>query len=135
MADDSVHSEGIRLQAERVVRAYSAMRDRAKTMESGDFPVAEIGELFQQVRLLDGWLQPIAESEEDGADRLEVLKVAGGPFEGASTCIDQAKALASLISSDESDDTESMKLAASMVYGLMNDAQHWLNNLWGSTWR
>jgi hypothetical protein len=51
------HSEGIRLQAERVVRAHKELCAAAKSA-GDDFPTDKLGELFQQVRALDGWLQP-----------------------------------------------------------------------------
>ena len=61
--------EGVRLQAERVVRAYNELRAEAKSanFKSDDFPVGKLGELFHQVRHLDGWLEP-APAEEEGAD-------------------------------------------------------------------
>jgi hypothetical protein len=61
MATIQDHNEGIRLQAERVVRAYQELRDSAAsvpTMEK-DWPVGLFAELVQQIKLLDGWLKPV----------------------------------------------------------------------------
>jgi hypothetical protein len=60
MANDSVHSEGIRLQAERVVRAYKELREAPKNADfkSDDFPVGLFADLVQQIKVLDGWLEP-----------------------------------------------------------------------------
>ena len=56
------HSEGIRLQSERVVRAYKALRDSPSSANftSDDFPVGLFAELVQQIKLLEGWLEPLA---------------------------------------------------------------------------
>ena len=56
------HNECIRLQAERVVRAYKALRDSpsSASFTSDDFPVGLFAELVQQIKLLDGWLEPLA---------------------------------------------------------------------------
>jgi len=126
MAIDKGQLEGIRLQSERVVRAYKELRGTAHNSDftSDDFPVGKFAELFQHLKQLDRWL------EDDGAERPSVLEAAGRPFSDANLCVEQAKALSSLISSDESNDTDSMKVAASMVFGLMVDADEHLNALW-----
>ncbi len=66
MATDTQHLEGIRLQAERVVRAYHQLVAKAKEDPEGDW-VEGLGALFVQVRQLDGWLQP-AEGDADSSD-------------------------------------------------------------------
>jgi hypothetical protein len=50
MATDSVHSQGIRLQAERVVRAYRELRSTAHsaTFTSDEFPVGQFAELVSK---------------------------------------------------------------------------------------
>lgn len=60
------HLDGIRLQAERVVRAYNDLRGTAKSVDfaSDDFPVGKFAELFQQLKQLDGWLEPLIDSED-----------------------------------------------------------------------
>ena len=83
------HSEGIRLQAERVVRAYKEMRDTTNSanLKSDDSPVGLFAELMQQIRMLEGWLEPrpdlhaetVAELREEhrDADEREIkLRVA-----------------------------------------------------------
>jgi hypothetical protein len=88
MATVSVNSEGIRLQAERVVSAYHALRAAPKNSDftSADFPVGLFAELVRQIKALAGWLEPadlheqtIAEIREENpeADDREVkLRVA-----------------------------------------------------------
>ena len=58
MTTQDVHSEGIRLQAERVVRAYRALRDAPKLSDLHErrFPVGLFAELVQQIKQLEGWL-------------------------------------------------------------------------------
>ena len=53
-------NRGVRLQAERVVRAYHELRAAPKNADfkSDDFPVGLFAELVQQIKQLDGWLQP-----------------------------------------------------------------------------
>jgi hypothetical protein len=65
MAIRSVQSEGIHQQALRVVRAYNALREAPKNTEfnSDDFPFGLFAERLQQIKLLDGWLEPAVESE------------------------------------------------------------------------
>jgi hypothetical protein len=60
MTTDTQHLEGIRLQAERVVRAYNELRADAASADfkSGDFPVGKFAALVEQVKRLEGWLQP-----------------------------------------------------------------------------
>ena len=84
------HNECIRLQSERVVRAYKALRDspNSATFTNDDFPVGLFADLVQQIKLLEGWLLPpagdlheqtIAEVREENpeADEREVaLRVA-----------------------------------------------------------
>ena len=67
MANDSVHSEGIKLQAERVVRAYKTLRDAPKNSDfkSDDFPVGLFAELVTQIKAFDGWLQPADEPADN----------------------------------------------------------------------
>jgi hypothetical protein len=67
MATDSVRSECIRLQAERVVDAYHKMRADTQDpdFKSGDFPVGRFAELVQQIKALEGWLEPASDEAND----------------------------------------------------------------------
>jgi len=69
-ADGTQHLDGIRLQAERVVRAYHELRADAHSanFQSGDFPVGLFAALVEQIKLLEGWLEP---SEPDDDDLLK----------------------------------------------------------------
>jgi hypothetical protein len=62
------HSECIRLQAVRVVRAYHDLRNTAHSADfkSDDFPVGLFAELVQNIKQLDGWLE--SASWRAGAD-------------------------------------------------------------------
>jgi hypothetical protein len=61
MATHSVHSEGISLQAERVVRAYKALRAAPNSADfsSDSFPVGLFVELVTQIKQLAHWLEPV----------------------------------------------------------------------------
>ncbi len=67
MTAQDVQSEGIRLQAERVVRAYRTLRASAHSADftSAEFPVGLFAEIVQQIKLLDGWLQPVEQPTAD----------------------------------------------------------------------
>jgi hypothetical protein len=72
MANQSIsptqRAECIRLQADRVVRAYRTLRASAHSADftSDDFPVGLFAELFQQIKQLDGWLDtPPSDPEPD----------------------------------------------------------------------
>jgi hypothetical protein len=56
-ADD--RTQGVRLQAERVVRAYHELREAPKNSDfkSDDFPVGLFAELVTEIKRLDGWLE------------------------------------------------------------------------------
>lgn len=75
MATETVHLDGIRLQAERVVRAYKELRADTKSADfkSDDWPVGLFAELMQQIKLLDGWLEPVAEDVAALRARCEAL--------------------------------------------------------------
>ena len=53
-------NRGVRLQAERVVRAYKALREAPKNSDTRDdiFPIGLFAELLQQLKQLEGWLEP-----------------------------------------------------------------------------
>lgn len=55
------HSEGIHLQSERVVRAFKALREapRNSDFKSDDFPMGKYIALVDEIKRLDGWLEPI----------------------------------------------------------------------------
>ena len=61
-------AECIRLQAERTVAAYRELIAKSKG-GLDDVALAAMGELFVQVRSLEGWLQPVAADAE--AERAE----------------------------------------------------------------
>jgi len=85
MANSNVHSEGVRLQADRVVSAYRELRNTAHSADftSDDFPVGKFAELFQQIKALAGWLEP--DSWRSGADlALELIDSAGDLHHSAS---------------------------------------------------
>ena len=75
MATDSVHPEGIRLQAERVCRAYRTLRASAHSADftSAEFPVGLFAELFQQIKQLDVWLEP-SEPADKVANRIAAVR-------------------------------------------------------------
>lgn len=134
MATESIsptqRAECIKLQAERVVRAYNDLRTTAHSADfkNDDFPVGRFAELVQQIKLLDGWLQPVEGDAVSGAH--DVLRAAGTPYSDVSLCVEQAKALTRLISSDESEDIDSIQVAASMASTLLFDAEKHLTELW-----
>ena len=65
------HSEGIRLQAERVVVAYNEIRDTANSanFKSDEFPVGLFAALIQEIQRLEGWLEPA-----EPADRIAAVR-------------------------------------------------------------
>lgn len=70
--EDDGPAEGLRLQAERVVKAYNELRADARSADfkSDDLPVGKFAELFTEVKRLDGWLEQVA-SDEKPADEHE----------------------------------------------------------------
>ena len=103
MATVSVNSEGIRLQAERVVRAYNTLRQAPKNSEftSDDFPVGLFAELFTQIKSLDIWLQPVEGAElpprEKGVNEAFAEHV-GQRIDSALLCIERARRLTDVCS-------------------------------------
>ena len=71
MATQDTGSDGVRLQAERVLRAYKALREAPKNSDPRDdvFPIGLFAELVQQIKQLEGWLEP-AESADQTANRI-----------------------------------------------------------------
>jgi hypothetical protein len=61
------HLDGIRLQAKRVVRAYRELRDdtASANFKSDAWPVGLFAELVQQIKLLEGWLEPAEKADDD----------------------------------------------------------------------
>jgi len=67
MAIASVHSDGIRLQAERVVRKYKELRAATGSSfePNPEFPVGLFAELVTQIRQLERWLPPVEGEPKD----------------------------------------------------------------------
>lgn len=133
MATDSTHSEGIRLQAERVVRAYKALRSNAHSANftSDEFPVGQFVELVQQIKQLDVWLQPAEGSDEperpdDTDDDTEITVLVGNHVYSIYGIHGLAKALMDL------DEPKSLELAMAL-WELSKRLYSSLGSLRGST--
>jgi hypothetical protein len=73
MANDSMatqRAECIKLQSERVVRAYNELRGAAHSADfkSDEFPVGRFAELVTEIKRLEGWLEPVADESDDEAE-------------------------------------------------------------------
>ena len=99
MATNSVHSDNIRLQAERVCRGYKTLRATAHSADftSDEFPVGLFAELFQQHKQLEHWLQPAEGAEpparEKGVNEAFGERV-GQRIDRALICIESARRIA-----------------------------------------
>ena len=79
MAIASVHSDGIRLQAERVVRKYKELRAATGSSfePNPEFPVGLFAELVTQIRQLDT-LAPAGRGRAEGSARANHRRGSGG---------------------------------------------------------
>jgi hypothetical protein len=126
-------AECIRMQAERVCRAYKALREAPKSAEfqSDDFPVGHFATLVTEIRRLDGWLEPTDETSAD--EHLDVMAAAGEPFGEVSLCLEQSQALADVLQlSTENNELAdgTITVVAGMLFNRMHDARKHLDALW-----
>ena len=97
-------SECIRLQAERVCRAYRTLRGSAHSADftSAEFPVGLFAELFQQIKSLDIWLQPVEGAElpprEKRRGNEAFAEHVGQRIDSALLCIERARRLTDVCS-------------------------------------
>lgn len=85
-------AECIRLQSERVVRAYRGLVATPKNSQFADpdFPVGALGELMMEIRRLEGWLEPAADDESAERSR-------GDAKNALNLSLDRISALADLL--------------------------------------